>query len=73
VIHIVTISADLAVYVEIAAPACPISANSLRLGTSRQRARIIDDSIDSQHKRREFREDYSKRSSESARDITIEL
>ena len=73
VIHIVTNPTDLAVYVEIPASTCPISVNSLRFGTSRQRGRIIDDSNDSQHKRREFREDYSKRSSESARYITIEL
>ena len=73
VIHIVTNPTDLAVYVEIAASTCPISVNLLRFGTSRQRARIIGDSNDSQHKRREFREDFSKRSSESARDITIPL
>ena len=73
VIHIVTNRADLAVYVEITAPTYPISVNFLLFDTSRRRARIIDGSNDSQHKRREFREDYSKRSSESARNITIEL
>jgi hypothetical protein len=73
VTQVVTTPTDLAVYVEMAASTCPISVNFLRFGTSRQRARIIDDSNDSQQKRREFREDYSKRSSESACYITIGL
>lgn len=69
----VTITADLAVFAEMVAPSSPISVNFLRFDAGQQRAAIIGYSNDSQHLRAGFREDYSKRSLQSAGDITREL
>jgi hypothetical protein len=73
VIYLVTNLANLAAFVEMAASISPILVNFLRFTTGQKMAEIIGDSNDLQHKRREFREDCSKRSSDFARDITIEL
>ena len=69
----VTIPADLAGFVEMVAPISPISVNFLRFGTGQQMAEFIGNSDDLRQSVREFREVYSKRSSESAWHITAEL
>lgn len=66
VVGIVIILADLAAFVQMVASISPISVNSLRFTTGHQSTTIIGNSIESRQSRREFQEDNSKRSSQSA-------
>jgi hypothetical protein len=73
VIIVVTIPVDLTAFVEMAASISPISVNFLRFATGQQMAKFIGHSDELRQSEREFREDYSKRSSQSATQITTEL